>query len=109
MAACCKEHGLAKALRHIGLFERSIFILASLRDPAQHSMSADGIKLGLNKGEARNTLAGGVFMHRLGEISDCGLESMVAVPIPGPPPRMRTRLANIRLAITGRTGQPGQC
>lgn len=48
-------------------------------------------------------------MHRLGEISDCGLESMVAVPIPGPPPRMRTRLANIRLAVTGRTGQPGQC
>ncbi len=33
------------------------------------------IQSGLNKGEARNALARAVFMHRLGEIRDRGLEN----------------------------------
>ncbi|KKF38238.1 hypothetical protein PU01_24375, partial [Hafnia alvei] len=33
------------------------------------------IQAGLNKGEARNALARAVFMHRLGEIRDRGLEN----------------------------------
>ena len=33
------------------------------------------VQAGLNKGEARNALARAVFMHRLGEIRDRGLEN----------------------------------
>ncbi|SAF49537.1 transposase [Enterobacter cloacae] len=33
------------------------------------------MQAGLNKGEARNALARAVFMHRLGEIRDRGLEN----------------------------------
>lgn len=33
------------------------------------------VQAGLNKGEVRNALARAVFMHRLGEIIDRGLEN----------------------------------
>lgn len=41
------------------------------RDPALRRR----VQAGLNKGEARNALARAVFMHRLGEIRDRGLEN----------------------------------
>lgn len=42
-----------------------------LRDPGLRQR----VQAGLNKGEARNTLARAVFMRRLGEIRDRGLEN----------------------------------
>lgn len=56
---------LAKALREIGRIERSLFMLDWFRR----------VQAGLNKYEARNALARAVFMHRLGEIRDRGLEN----------------------------------
>lgn len=62
---------LAKALREIGRIERSLFILDWFRDPSLRRR----VQVGLNKGEVRNALARAVFMHRLGEIRDLGLEN----------------------------------
>ncbi|EKN6288941.1 DUF4158 domain-containing protein [Yersinia enterocolitica] len=66
-----KQNGLAKALREIGRIERSLFMLGWFRDPSLRRR----VQAGLNKGEARNALARAVFMHRLGEIRDRGLEN----------------------------------
>lgn len=66
-----KQNGLAKALREIGRIERSLFMLDWFRDPSLRRR----VQAGLNKGEARNALARAVFMHRLGEIRDRGLEN----------------------------------
>lgn len=66
-----KQNGLAKALREIGRIERTLFMLDWFRDPALRRR----VQAGLNKGEARNALARAVFMHRLGEIRDRGLEN----------------------------------
>ena len=62
---------LAKALREIGRIERSLFMLDWFRDPSLRRR----VQAGLNKGEARNALARAVFMHRLWEIRDRGLEN----------------------------------
>ncbi len=51
--------------------ERTLFMLDWFRDPALRRR----VQAGLNKGEARNALARAVFMHRLGEIRDRGLEN----------------------------------
>lgn len=61
-----KQNGLAKALKEIGRIERTLFMLDWFRDPALRRRE----QAGLNKGEARNTLARAVFMHRLGEVRD---------------------------------------
>lgn len=62
---------LAKALREIGRIERSLFMLDWFRDPSLRRR----VQAGLNKGEARDALARAVFMHRLWEIRDRGLEN----------------------------------
>lgn len=71
LASYPKQNGLAKALREIGRIERSLFMLDWFRDPLLRRR----VQAGLNKGEARNALARAVFMHRLGEIRDRGLEN----------------------------------
>lgn len=47
------------------------FMLDWFRDPGLRQR----VQAGLNKGEARNALARAVFMHRLGEVRDRGLEN----------------------------------
>ncbi|CBJ90455.1 transposase (fragment) [Xenorhabdus nematophila ATCC 19061] len=71
LASYPKQNGLAKALREIGRIERTLFMLDWFRDPALRRR----VQASLNKGEARNALARAVFMHRLGEIRDRGLEN----------------------------------
>lgn len=71
LASYPKQNGLAKALREIGRIERTLFMLDWFRDPGLRRR----VQAGLNKGEARNALARAVFMHRLGEIRDRGLEN----------------------------------
>jgi hypothetical protein len=48
-----RQNGLAVALRDIGRIERSLFMLGWYSDPELRRRTG----LGLNKGEARNTLA----------------------------------------------------
>ncbi|WP_137963075.1 Tn3 family transposase, partial [Klebsiella variicola] len=71
LASYPKQNGLAKALREIGRIERTLFMLDWFRDPGLRRR----VQAGLNKGEARNALARAVFLHRLGEIRDRGLEN----------------------------------
>lgn len=71
LASYPKQNGLAKALRETGRIERALFMLDWFRDPSLRRR----VQAGLNKGEARNALARAVFMHRLGEIRDRGLEN----------------------------------
>ncbi|RAW96813.1 MULTISPECIES: Tn3 family transposase [unclassified Photorhabdus] len=71
LASYPKQNGLAKALREIGRIERTLFMLDWFRDPSLRRR----VQAGLNKGEARNALSRAVFMHRLGEIRDRGLEN----------------------------------
>lgn len=71
LASYPKQNGLAKALREIGRIERTLFMLDWFSDPELRGR----VQAGLNKGEARNALARAVFMHRLGEIRDRGLEN----------------------------------
>ena len=52
-----RQNGLAVALREVGRFERSIFMLEWLCDPDLRRRTQGG----LNKGEARNALARAVF------------------------------------------------
>ena len=61
-----RRNGLAIALREIGKIERTLFIL----DWLQNVELRQRVHAGLNKGEARNALAGAVFVHRMGEIRD---------------------------------------
>ncbi|WP_341305482.1 Tn3 family transposase [Pseudomonas sp. TMP25] len=65
-----RQNGLAVALRELGRIERTLFIL----DWLQSVELRRRIHAGLNKGEARNTLARAVFFNRLGEIRDRGFE-----------------------------------
>jgi TnpA family transposase len=62
--------GLALALRELGRMERTLFLLDWLQDPGLRRK----VTAGLNKGEARNTLARAVFFNRLGEIRDRSFE-----------------------------------
>lgn len=66
LASYPKQNGFAKALREIGRIERTLFMLDWFRDP--------GLRRRV-QAEARNALARAVFMHRLGEIRDRGLEN----------------------------------
>lgn len=61
-----RQNGLAMALRELGRLERSLFTLDWLEDPAFRRRTGHE----LNRGEARNSLARAVFIHRLGEIRD---------------------------------------
>ncbi len=65
-----RQNGLAVPLRELGRIERTLFIL----DWLQSVELRRRVQAGLNKGEARNTLARAVFFHRLGEIRDRSFE-----------------------------------
>jgi TnpA family transposase len=65
-----RQNGLAIALRELGRFERTLFIL----DWLQSVELRRRVHAGLNKGAARNALARAVFIHRLGEIRDRSFE-----------------------------------
>ncbi len=66
LASYPRQNGLALALREIGRIERTIFALDWLLDPHLRQR----VTAGLNKGEAKNTLARAVCFNRLGEIRD---------------------------------------
>lgn len=66
LASYPRQNGLALALREIGRIERTIFALDWLLDPQLRQR----VTAGLNKGEAKNTLARAVCFNRLGEIRD---------------------------------------
>ena len=71
LSAYPRQNSLSVALREFGRIERTLFELGWLRDPALRRR----VNTGLNKGEARNTLARAVFFHRLGEIRDRSYEN----------------------------------
>jgi TnpA family transposase len=66
-----RQNSLALALREIGRMERTFYTLAWLEDPTLRRR----VTAGLNKGEARNSLARAVFFNRLGEIRDRSFEN----------------------------------
>ena len=70
LSAYPRQNGLALALRELGRMERTLFLLDWLQDPGLRRK----VTAGLNKGEARNTLARAVFFNRLGEIRDRSFE-----------------------------------
>ncbi|MEO8283508.1 MAG: Tn3 family transposase [Pseudarthrobacter sp.] len=70
LGAYPRQNGLALALRELGRTERTLFLLDWLQDPGLRRK----VTAGLNKGEARNTLARAVFFNRLGEIRDRSFE-----------------------------------
>ena len=65
-----RQNGLAKALREIGRIERTLFALEWYQDLELRRR----VNAGLNKGEARNSLARAVFFNRLGELRDRSYE-----------------------------------
>ena len=71
LSAYPRQNGLAMGLREQGRIERTLFTLKWLQDPALRRR----VSAGLNKGEARNSLARAVFFYRLGEIRDRSFEN----------------------------------
>ncbi len=61
------------ALREIGRIERTLYTLEWLQDPALRRR----VQVGLNKGEAKHSLARAVCFHRLGEIRDRSYEDQL--------------------------------
>jgi TnpA family transposase len=66
LASYPRQNGVAVALRELGRLERTLFTLDWIADPELRRSTGQE----LNKGEARNSLARAVFIHRLGEIRD---------------------------------------
>jgi TnpA family transposase len=66
LASYPRQNSLALALRELGRIERTLFTLRWLLDPPWRQQ----VTAGLNKGEAKNTLARAVCFNRLGEIRD---------------------------------------
>ncbi len=66
-----RQNGLGMALRKIGQIERTLFTL----DWLQNVELRRRVNAGLNKGEAKNTLARAVFFSRLGEMRDRSFEN----------------------------------
>jgi TnpA family transposase len=66
-----RQNGLAVALRELGRIERTLFTL----DWMQNVELRRRVQIGLNKGEAKNSLARAVFLNRLGEIRDRSFEN----------------------------------
>jgi TnpA family transposase len=66
-----RQNGLAVALRELGRIERTLSTL----DWMQSIELRRRVQIGLNKGEAKNTLARAVFLNRLGEIRDRRFEN----------------------------------
>ena len=71
LAAYPRQNGLALALRELGKLERTLFTLDWLQDPQLRRRSY----VGLNKGEAKNSLSRAVFFHRLGQIRERSYEN----------------------------------
>ena len=71
LAAYPRQNALAKSLKEIGRLERTLFMLDWISDPALRRRT----NAGLNKGEARNTLARAIFFNRLGELRDRSFEN----------------------------------
>jgi TnpA family transposase len=71
LSAYPRQNGLALALRDLGRIERTMFTLDWLRDPALRRRA----NAGLNKGEARNSLARAIFFNQLGEMRDRSFEN----------------------------------
>ena len=68
-----RQNNLAVALREFGRIERSIFTLHWIQDKGLRKK----VMTGLNKGEAKNALAGAVFINRHGEIRDRSFDSQM--------------------------------
>ena len=66
LASYPRQNSLALALRALGRIERTLFTLDWVRDPALRQQ----VTAGLNKGEAKNSVARAVCFNRLGEIRD---------------------------------------
>ena len=66
LAAHPRQNGVAAALRELGRLVRTLFTLDWISEPELRRETGQE----LNKGEARNSLARAVFIHRLGEIRD---------------------------------------
>ncbi len=66
-----RQPRLGRALREVGRLERTFFAL----DWLQSSTLRQRVFLGLQKGEARNSLARAVFLHRLGKVQDRSFEN----------------------------------
>lgn len=71
LASYPRQNGLALALRELGKLERALFTLDWLQDPELRRRS----HIGLNKGEAKNSLSRAVFFHRLGESRERSYEN----------------------------------
>ena len=66
-----RQNGLAVALRELGRIERTLFTL----DWLQNVELRRRVNAGLNKGEAKNTLARAIFFNRLGEMRERSFEN----------------------------------
>jgi TnpA family transposase len=66
LASHPRQNGVAAAIRELGRLERTLFTLDWVDHPELRRTAGQE----LNKGEARNSLARAVFIHRLGEIRD---------------------------------------
>ena len=71
LSAYRQQNSLAAALREVGRIHRTLFTLRWFKDPALRTL----VTAELNKGEARNTLARAVALHRLGRFRDRGHEN----------------------------------
>ena len=66
-----RQSALAAALRELGRIERTLFML----DWFQSDELRRRVQIGLNKGEARHSMARAIFFNRLGEIRDRSLHA----------------------------------
>jgi TnpA family transposase len=71
LGAYPRQNALAAGLREVGRIARTLFTLRWIADPELRRVA----NAELNKGEARNTLARAVCIHRLGRIRDRSLEN----------------------------------
>lgn len=71
LSASSKSSDLAKALRELGRFERTLFMIEWYSSPALRRRC----QAGLNKGEAAHKLKRAVFFHERGEIRDRSFDS----------------------------------
>jgi TnpA family transposase len=71
LAAYPRQNSLAWALREQGRLEKTLWVLEWLQDP----LLLRRVLAGLNKGEARHSLARGVCLHRRGAIYDLEFEA----------------------------------
>lgn len=71
-----RQNGLVVALRELGRIERTLFAL----DWMQNVELRRRVQIGLNKGEAKNSLARAVFLNRLGSSAIGALRTSATAP-----------------------------